>query len=57
MKFKKDETMKRVRIHYGIQGNGIVFRFQKGDYLALKAEFPLAQPAKGIFVEYDIRNL
>lgn len=48
--------MEKIRIHYGIQGNGITFRIQYGDYLALKEAFPNAQPAKGVFVEYDIHS-
>lgn len=54
--FKKEKTMKRIRIQYSIQGNGINFRIQKGDYLALKEAYPKAQPAKGLFIEYDIRS-
>lgn len=56
LKSKKGKTMKRVRIQYSIQGNGLVFRTQRGDYLALKENFPNAQPARSVFIEYDFRS-
>ena len=47
--------MEKIRIYYGIQGNGMAFRMAVSDYKAIKAQFPDAQPAKGVFVEYDFR--
>lgn len=48
--------MDKITIHYGVQGNGISFGLTYDDYWLLKKQFPLAQPSKGVFVEYDIRS-
>ena len=48
--------MEKIRIFYGIQGNGVSFGLALGDYNAIKARFPDAQPSKGVFVEYDFRT-
>ena len=48
--------MKKIKIYYGTQGNGMTFRMALGDYDAIKAQFPDAQPAKRVFVEYDFRT-
>lgn len=48
--------MDTLTIHYGIQGNGIRFGLSYDDYKMLKAQFPNAQPSKGVFVEYDMRS-
>ena len=48
--------MEKVIIHYGIQGNGMRFNLTIKSYDEIKATFPDAQPAKGLFVEYDFRT-
>jgi hypothetical protein len=48
--------MQYLTIHYGVQGNGIKFGLTLRNYNAIKAAFPNAQPAKGLFVEYDMRT-
>ena len=48
--------MEKITIYYGIQGNGITFRMALDDYTAIKEQFTDAQPAKGVFVEFDIRT-
>jgi hypothetical protein len=48
--------MEKIIIHYGIQGNGMRFNLSLGSYKAIKTLFPDAQPAKGLFVEYDFRT-
>jgi hypothetical protein len=48
--------MEKIIIHYGIQGNGMRFNLSLGSYKAIKMLFPDAQPAKGLFVEYDFRT-
>ena len=48
--------MEKIRIYYSTQGNGLTFRMDLDDYKAIKAQFPDAQPAKGVFVEYDFRT-
>jgi hypothetical protein len=48
--------MDQLSIHYGVQGNGIKFGLTLRTYQAVKAAFPNAQPAKGVFVEYDMRT-
>ena len=48
--------MEKIRIFYGIQGNGVSFGLAPSDYNAIKARFPDAQPSKGVFVEYDFRT-
>jgi hypothetical protein len=48
--------MDKLTIHYGIQGNGIAFGLTYDDYNTIKEKFPEAQPAKGVFVSYDIRS-
>lgn len=47
--------MEKIKIYYGTQGNGMTFRMALHNYDAIKAQFPDAQPAKGVFVEYDFR--
>ena len=48
--------MEKITIYYGIQGNGMAFRMALSDYNTIKEKFPDAQPAKGVFVEYDFRT-
>jgi hypothetical protein len=48
--------MEKIRINYGVQGNGMTFGLDSDDYKAIKKSFPNAQPAKRIFVEYDLRS-
>jgi hypothetical protein len=48
--------MDKLTIHYGIQGNGISYGLTYGHYKAVKELLPHAQPAKGVFVEYDFRT-
>jgi hypothetical protein len=48
--------MEKVIIHYGIQGNGMRFNLTFKSYNDIKSAFPDAQPAKGLFVEYDFRT-
>jgi hypothetical protein len=48
--------MKKLNIYYGVQGNGIRFGLNIDDYSTLKQLFPDAQPAKGLFVEYDMKT-
>jgi hypothetical protein len=48
--------MEKIRINYGVQGNGMTFGLDSDDYKAIKSSFPNAQPAKRIFVEYDLRS-
>ena len=48
--------MEKIIIYYGIQGNGIKFNMGPKHYKAVKELFPDAQPAKGVFVEYDFRT-
>ena len=48
--------MEKITIYYGIQGNGVSFGLALDDYNAIKQQFPNAQPAKGVFVEYDFRT-
>lgn len=53
---KIDRKMEKLRIYYRFKGNGIVFGSAASDYDKLKVAFPNAQPAKSIFVEYDMRS-
>ena len=48
--------MEKIIIYYGIQGNGIKFNMGPKHYKAVKELFPDAQPAKGVFIEYDFRT-
>jgi hypothetical protein len=48
--------MEKIIIHYGIQGNGMRFNLSIPSYKGIKDNFPDAQPAKGLFVEYDFRT-
>jgi hypothetical protein len=48
--------MEKLTIHYGIQGNGMKFGLTVRNYNLIKAIFPDAQPAKGVFVEYDMKT-
>ena len=48
--------MEKLRIYYRFKGNGIVFVVAANDYDMLKSFFPKAQPAKSVFVEYDMRS-
>ena len=48
--------MEKITIYYGTQGNGMTFRMDLDDYKAIKEQFADAQPAKGVFVEYDFRT-
>ena len=45
--------MEKMRIYYSYKGNGIVFGTYEGDYKRLKSDFPNAQPARSITIEYD----
>jgi hypothetical protein len=48
--------MEKLVIHYGIQGNGMKFGLTVRNFKIIKELFPDAQPAKGVFVEYDMRT-
>ena len=48
--------MEKITIYYGIQGNGMSFGLAEKHYKAIKEHFPNAQPAKGVFISYDIRT-
>ena len=48
--------MEKIRILYGVQGNGMTFGLDSDDYALIKQYFPNAQPAKRIFIEYDWRS-
>ena len=48
--------MEKLRIYYSVKGNGILFGFLPPQLEEFKKIFPDAQPAKGIFVQYDIRS-
>lgn len=48
--------MEKIRIDYGIQGNGMVFELHLRDYEEIKRSYQDAQPAKSIFVQYDMRT-
>jgi hypothetical protein len=48
--------MEKLRIYYSFKGNGISFSLLPSDCNLLKDAFPEAQPAMGIFVQYDIRS-
>jgi hypothetical protein len=48
--------MEKIQIRYGIQGNGMTFRLSLDHYKMIQKMYPKAQPAKGIFVEYDIKS-
>jgi hypothetical protein len=48
--------MNKLQIQYGIQGNGMTFMLGASDYKAIKQLFPKAQPAKRIFIEYDMKT-
>jgi hypothetical protein len=42
--------MEKIRINYGVQGNGMTFELDLDDYKAIKRLYPNAQPAKSVFV-------
>lgn len=48
--------MEKLKIYFGVQGNGMAFGFMPSEYDALKSQFPDAQPAKRIFIEYDLKS-
>jgi hypothetical protein len=48
--------MEKIKIYYGVQGNGMAFRMALDSYKAIKEQFKDAQPAKGVFVEFDFRT-
>jgi hypothetical protein len=48
--------MEKLRIYYRFKGNGIIFGSAASDYDLLKKNFPTSQPAKSVFVEYDIKS-
>jgi hypothetical protein len=48
--------MEKIRINYGVQGNGMTFELNINDYKEIKQLYPNAQPAKSIFVQYDMRS-
>ena len=48
--------MEKLRIIYNYRGNGIGFEIKWRDQLDLKKNFPSAQPAEGIFIQYDIKS-
>ena len=50
------EIMDTLQIQYGIQGNGMTFTLDWDDYKMIKQLFPNAQPAKRIFIEYDMKT-
>lgn len=48
--------MEKLTIRYGYKGNGVGFEIKYRDLITLKALFPDAQPAEGIFVEYGMKS-
>lgn len=48
--------METLQIQYGVQGNGMTFTLGWSGYRLVKELFPNAQPAKRIFVEYDMKT-
>ncbi len=48
--------MDKLQIQYGVQGNGMTFTLGYDNYNMIKQMFPNAQPAKRIFVEYDMKT-
>ena len=48
--------MEKITIYFSIQGNGVKFSLDTEDYLYIKSYFGHAQPAMGVFVEYDMRS-
>lgn len=48
--------MEKLQIQYGVQGNGMAFGLGFDEYNMIKRMFPNAQPAKRIFVEYDMKT-
>ncbi len=48
--------MDKLQIQYGVQGNGMTFTLGYTTYEKIKEMFPNAQPAKRIFVEYDMKT-
>ena len=53
---KKILEMNKVKILYGVQGNGMTFGLDLNFYFWLKEHYPDAQPARRIFVEFDIKS-
>ncbi len=45
--------MEKIKIHYGIQGNGLTFSLLPSEMLRIKTAFPKSQPAHLIFVSYE----
>jgi hypothetical protein len=48
--------MENVKILYGVQGNGMTFGLDLNLYFWIKEHYPKAQPARRIFVEYDMKS-
>ena len=48
--------MEKLRIYYGVQGDGMTFFVNSNDTQTIKKMFPDAQPPKSIFVVYDWRT-
>lgn len=48
--------MEKIKILYGIQGNGMTFGLDLKFYFWLKEHYPNAQPARRIFVEFDMKS-
>ena len=51
----KMKNMEKIKIYYGVQGDGMTFGLMPSAQRTLKALFPDAQPPKSIFVVYDWR--
>ena len=49
----KYHKMEKLRIYYGVQGDGMTFLVNSNDTQTIKKMFPDAQPPKSIFVLYD----
>lgn len=48
--------MENVKILYGVQGNGMTFGLDLNLYFWVKEHYPNAQPARRIFVEFDMKS-
>jgi hypothetical protein len=48
--------MEKIKIYYGVQGNGFTFELALRDYRTIKSNYPNAQPSQAIFVEYDMKS-
>lgn len=48
--------MEKIKIYYGVQGNGITFNLMPSVRENLQKTFAKSQPPIRIFVEYDMRS-